>query len=250
MFVSGKMEVSQAWNEDESARVQRFDLTCKAWANNIKEAEESLSSAESVTEVAGSTDAEIDEDEKHDAALEAAAPAERDKQDEALLEQQEDDYKLWEPWTHQDLPELAKPAADEAQFWMHLATHVFNWSEQHACAPCTYEQLLGPGDPTVLMGSLIKLVGKTFWERIYAHKRVVMATDIVPRHMGFVLYCALQKPYTAAQETLGKDAAEKAKESAKTSNKIALKEMKEKQEKLEKKNWKGCKAPLGRKTAH
>ena len=70
--------------------------------------------------------------------------------------------------------------------------------------------------------------------------------------MGFVLYCALQKPFEIAKESLGKDAVEKAKENAKTSNKTILKEMKEKNEKIDKKlkSRKGAKAPLGKGAVH
>ena len=49
---------------------------------------------------------------------------------------------------------------------------------------------------------------------------------------------------TATQHTFA--AWHKSDKSAKTSNKAALNEMKAKQEKLDKRNKKGCKAPLGR----
>ena len=117
-----------------------------------------------------------------------------------------------------------------------------SWSGQHACAPCTYQQLIGPGDPQILMTSMVKLIGKEFWTSIYGD-RIVLASDVVPRHVGFVLYCALQKPYQAAQDNLGKDAAEKAKETAKTDNVKAIKDMKAKQEK-DKKHRKGAKGTL------
>ena len=269
LFLECKAEVTRAWDMDEHARVQRFQQSCTAWQSYITEAEDALQETGTDTDeekVAEPVQAEGTPAGSAATAPAAEAPAAEAATPEVELEEamedvtaeleeaakQETDYGLWAPWSHQDLPEPAKPQPEEATFWMHLATHVFNWSEQHACAPCTYEQLLGPGDPTILMGSVVKLVGIKFWEQIYANKRVVMATDIVPRHMGFVLYCALQKPFEIAKESLGKDAVEKAKENAKTGNKTALKEMKEKNEKLDKKfkSRKGAKAPPGKGAVH
>ena len=164
------------------------------------------------------------------------------EEEELKVTEEEKDYTLWAPWSSQDLPEVQKPKDDEANFWLHLASHVMNWSEQHACAPCSYQQLIGPGDPQVLMTSMVKLIGEPFWKSIYGD-RIVLATDVVPRHVGFVLYMALQKPYKAAQDHLGKAEVDKAKAAAKADNVTAVKEMKAKQEKA-KKHRKGAKGTL------
>ena len=131
---------------------------------------------------------------------------------------------------------------------MHLAANVFDWSERHACAQCTYQQLLGAGDPQTLMGSLIKLIGMDFWKKVYGDREVAI-TDIVPRHLGFVLYNALQKPFTLASACLGNVAATQAKEAATASNKIAVTEMRTKRDKVTKgeKARKALKTPLGSK---
>ena len=209
-----------------------------AWQSYIKEAEDVLNNA-------ASTDEE-ETPEPKPAAVEPEEIMEDDAEDEAA--RQDADYALSAPWCPQDLPEVVKPDEPEAQFWIHLAANVFDWSERHAGAQCTYQQLLGAGDPQTLMGSLIKLIGMDFWKKMYGDREVAI-TDIVPRHLGFVLYNALQKPFTMATACLGKDAATKAKEAATASNKVAVSEMKVKRDKATKgeKARKALKTPLGSK---
>ena len=245
-FNTCSREVEEAWTHDENARLLRFKQTCNAWNVFIKDAEESLP--------VNGTEAVAKPEEAVAKPVEAAKPVEvalatpeevteeKMEEEELRVTREETDYALWAPWSSQDLPEVRKPKDDEAAFWLHLGAHVMSWSEQHACAPCTYQQLIGPGDPQILMTSMVKLIGKEFWTSIYGD-RIVLASDVVPRHVGFVLYCALQKPYQAAQDDLGKDAAEKAKEMAKTDNVKAIKDMKAKQEK-DKKHRKGAKGTL------
>ena len=232
-------EVGLAWINDEAARVQRFQQTCDAWNAFIKEAEESLPAVGAApTEAPAKPEVvEIPPEDVEEGMTE---------EEEQVMKKQETDYALWAPWSPQDLPAVEKPKDDEARYWVHLGAHVMNWSEQHACAPCSYQQLIGPGDPTTLMESLVTLIGSKYWTTIYGD-RVVLASDIVPRHVGFVLYCALQKPYTAAQKELGKEATDTAKEMAKTENIKAVKEMKLQQEKRQKKqgNRKDVKGTLG-----
>ena len=232
-------EVGLAWISDEAARVQRFQQTCDAWNAFIKEAEESLPAVGAApTEAPAKPEVvEIPPEDVEEGMTE---------EEEQVMKKQEADYALWAPWSPQDLPAVEKPKDDEARYWVHLGAHVMNWSEQHACAPCSYQQLIGPGDPTTLMESLVTLIGLKYWTTIYGD-RVVLASDIVPRHVGFVLYCALQKPYTAAQKELGKEATDTAKEMAKTENIKAVKEMKLQQEKRQKKqgNRKDVKGTLG-----
>ena len=58
--------------------------------------------------------------------------------------------------------------------------------------------------------------------------RLVLSSDVVPRHLGFVLYNALRKPYAQAQKHLGDEAAKKAKDLARSNIKEFLKDTKDK----------------------
>ena len=240
LFNECKLEMAQAWLSDEAQRVEYFQQSCQAWQMHIKEAEEAL-----VIPVAMAEPIAAEPVEDGLSASAQGAPVDIDQdlmtKEEEQEARQEMDYALVAPWSPKDLPEVVEPKPDEAQFWLHLATHVMDWSENHACAPCTYRQLIAPGDPKVLMGSVVKLIGRKFWDNLYGD-RTVLATDVVPRHLGFVLYNALQKPYAAAAESLGKEASEEATEKAMTNNKKAMKEMKLK---LDKRAKKGSKTTLG-----
>ena len=189
LFDTIRLEVEAAWKADETARTNRFAEVVQAWETNIKE----VSASQPVAEEAEMVEEESDEEEEEDS--ETAA--------------KEADYVLVSPWSADDLPQLEKPSAEEYTYWLHLASHVSEWA-QKGCAPCTYLDLIGPGEPQVLMESLVKLIGQPCWETLYAN-RFVKATDTVPRHLGFVLWNALMKPRELAEKELGQQAVQKAK---------------------------------------
>ena len=235
IFLDCKKEVTDAWTHDESVRTVRFQEICAAWQESIKEA-----SARATQELAGAI--EVDEEpaagsSTEDDAKAAAELKEAEKEadrNRIAMESMESDYLLVAPWSPLDLPDVTKPSDQEQQYWMELASRVGEWSEQHACAPCTFQQLIGPGEPKVLMESMAKLLGREFLTAMYGD-RLVKEHHIVPRHLGFVLYNALQKPYAAAHKKLGEDSAKKARDVAKAGIKEAIAKTKEDKVVLKKK---------------
>ena len=192
LFDSIRIETETAWQADEVARTTRFAEVVKAWEDNIKELAASNTAKEAEMQVQEEEQDNEEEDEE--------------------AKTQEADYALMIPWAIEDLPTLEKPTPEEYTYWLHLAAHVSEWA-QKGCAPCAYADLIGAGEPAVLMESLVKLIGQAYWVSMYGN-RLVLATDTVPRHLGFVLWNALMKPREMAEKELGHQATKKAKSEA------------------------------------
>jgi hypothetical protein len=134
--------------------------------------------------------------------------------------QQETDYYATVPWTAEELPcELPEAKEGEHLFWIRLAYNVQEWTHTHGCQPCTYNELMADGTGTVAapevlsrqMESLAGLIGMPYWIKLYGERKV-RSTDVVPHHLGFVLFQALMKPRQVAEQALGsKKAAEELK---------------------------------------
>ena len=143
--------------------------------------------------------------------------------------QQELDYYRSVPWQPSELPQnTPEPKEGEYDFWLRLANNVQEWTHTHGCQPCTYLELLSDGEKTetpesltMRMESLANLVGMDYWRKLY-DSRVVMATDVVPHHLGFVLYQAMLMPRQAAEKALGEKKMKEAAKEAKATIKAAM----------------------------
>jgi hypothetical protein len=71
------------------------------------------------------------------------------------------------------------------------------------------------------MESIANLVGLAYWQRLYG-QRVVLGTDVVPHHLGFVLYMAMTAPKAAAEKKLSKEEIKAANKDAKANVKAIL----------------------------
>jgi hypothetical protein len=71
------------------------------------------------------------------------------------------------------------------------------------------------------MESVANLVGLEYWAKLYG-SRVVLGTDVVPHHLGFVLYMAMTAPKAAAEQKLTKDEVKLANKNAKAAVKAFL----------------------------
>ena len=142
----------------------------------------------------------------------------------------EADYWRRVSWEKTDLPEvLPTPVAGEYAFWLRLACNVQEWAHVHGSPPCTFLDLMKDAAGTVegadvvsnQMSSVASLVGMDYWIKMYG-SRVVLATDIVPQHMGWVLIQAMTEPRKAAETKLGEEAAKEETKQAKAAIKAAL----------------------------
>ena len=90
------------------------------------------------------------------------------------------------------------------------------WREQHACAPCTYAELMGEvQNQNAGMASLVSIIGTDYWTKLYG-QRMVLATDVVPCQLALVLQQALLTTREAAETGLGEKATEESMTKAKT----------------------------------
>ena len=148
--------------------------------------------------------------------------------------QQELDYYRTVPWSPDELPKQIPEAKNgEHVFWLRLAQNVQEWSHAHGCQPCTFAELLSDstGPPqsaehlTAQMESMANLVGLDYWRKLYG-ERIVKAGDVVPHHLGFVLYQAMNMPRVAAEKALGEATVKEGMKQAKATIKAALAEAK------------------------
>ena len=221
IFLAHRVMVAKQYADDAIARVARYQSIKAAWETKIAvESEETKN---------GKTTPAKGQDQAGGSASTAAPAA--DMPGEATADvvtepaEVHSDYYLEAPWTSDQLPEPEKPEKGEYEFWINMAAAVHEWSGTHCSAPCTYENLTGPGDPEVQIKSIAKLIGMPYWITLYGN-RLITKEDVVPRHLGFVLGQALIKPREAAMKEL--KGADKCSVEAKAKVKEALQNIKKK----------------------
>ena len=183
VFLTHRLKAAQLYAEDATARISRHQSIKAAWEAKIHAEEEAMKTGK-VAQVA----AEEQVEEAKDVEVEAA--------------EADTDYGLDAPWSTDDLPAMEKPETGEYEFWINLSAAVNEWAGTHCAAPCTYGQLTGPGDASVLIKSVVKLIGISYWRKLYGDRQVNL-DDVVPRHLGYVLGHALSKPREMAMKELG-----------------------------------------------
>ena len=143
--------------------------------------------------------------------------------DTSELTQEVKDYYLSAPWSPMDLPQsIPQPQEGEYQYWVALSQHAQVWREVHACAPCTFVELMGEvNDQSAAMASLVSVIGEDYWTKLYG-QRVVLATDVVPCQLALVLQQALMKNRNAAETALGKLVTEESMTKAKAKVKACM----------------------------
>ena len=122
-----------------------------------------------------------------------------------------------------------KPQEGEYEYWITLAQHAQIWREVHACAPCTYGELMGEvKDQSAAMASLVSVIGMNYWTKLYG-TRVVKDTDVVPCQLALVLQQSLMKNRSTAETALGSEMTEKSNAKAKAKLKACMDDLAKRQ---------------------
>ena len=218
LFQTSRVEVLQAFAKDTAERETRYQETKEVWSQKIADMESRIPAANVTMEAAPAPAAEVA------VAPPAVVPPVVVTVTPAVTElsQEVKEYHLSAPWTPMDLPaSIPTPKAGEFEFWVTLAQHAQVWREQHACAPCTYAELMEVQDVSAGMASIVSIIGAEYWTKLYG-QRMVLATDVVPCQLALVLQQALLTTREAAETGLGEKATEESMTKAKATVKAHM----------------------------
>ena len=196
LFRTTRVEVLKAYADDNMERTERFKETAEVWKSNIAEMETRQPAPPAQMDV---TPAPVAADGVVPAQVVVLPPT-----GTMELTQEVKDYHLSVPWTPMDLPaKIPKPEEGEYEYWVTLSQHAQVWREVYGCAPCTYAELMGDiKDQSAGMASLASVIGEEYWRALYG-TRIVLAENVVPCQLAFVLQQSLAKNRKTAEEALG-----------------------------------------------